>query len=155
MVQLRQSLYHGAYKTRSPRRDGMCHLRALFVSTLARLLADVLTLYRCFLSRWLFRPRCLLKARSQRGNPVLQVKSLVRHECKRWNDEYHRAIKCTSILPPGLTSKATYKEQWRLAAAMSCVCAFAFYPLGSVLVLCAEQEAGYFYSPSHRRAGQR
>ena len=50
-------------------------------------------------------------------NPVLQVKSLVRHECKRWNDEYHRAIKCTSILPPGLTSKATYKEQWRLAAA--------------------------------------
>ena len=99
VVRLTQALYHGAYKTPSPRRDGMCHLRALFISTLARLLADVLTLYRWFLSGWLFRLRYLLKARSQRGT-LLHVSA-------------------------------------------------------RALVLCAEQEAGYFYSPSHRRAGQR
>ena len=128
MVQLRQALYLGAYKTRSPRRDGMCHLRALFVSTLARLLDHEDDTGIATQNHAEAFNKSMLDVRQL--NPVLQVKSLVRHECKRWNDEYHRAIKCTSILPPGLTSKATYKEQWRLAAAMSCVCAFAFYPLG-------------------------
>ena len=49
-------------------------------------------------------------------NPVLQLKSLVKRYCRRWNNEYHKAQKCTSILPPGLTGKATYMEHTRLAA---------------------------------------
>ena len=49
-------------------------------------------------------------------NPVLQLKSLVKRSCRRWNNEFEKAQNCTSILPPGLTAKATYKEQTRLAA---------------------------------------
>ena len=49
-------------------------------------------------------------------NPVLQLESLLRRQCKQWNDEYERSAQCKSILPPGLTSKATYKKQVRLAA---------------------------------------
>ena len=95
----------------------MCHLRALFVSTLARLLDHEDDTGIATQNHAEAFNKSMLDVRQL--NPVLQVKSLVRHECKRWNDEYHRAIKCTSILPPGLTSKATYKEQLAAASTLN------------------------------------
>ena len=49
-------------------------------------------------------------------NPVLQLRETVQRQCSIWNKQYHLAMECQSLLPPGLTTSASFLEQKRLSA---------------------------------------